>query len=100
VTIAYPMIEEDEATGRVAAVYADVLARAPLVPSLLKSLGVCPPYLVLAWEQRDGDRVPSKGVRRHDRRVVPIARSREDRPSTCVETRDSALSMRRARTPR
>ncbi|HEV2752680.1 MAG TPA: hypothetical protein VGV36_02455, partial [Solirubrobacteraceae bacterium] len=49
--VAYPMVEEDEATGRVAAVYAAVLEQAPFVPSLLKSLAVCPPYVVLAWEQ-------------------------------------------------
>ncbi len=49
--VAYPMVEEDEATGRVAAVYAAALEQAPFVPSLLKSLAVCPPYAVLAWEQ-------------------------------------------------
>ena len=48
---AYPMVEEEDATGRVAAVYAAALQDAPFVPSLLKSLAVCPPYLVLAWEQ-------------------------------------------------
>jgi len=45
------MVEEDQATGRVAAVYAQALEKAPFVPSLLKSLALCPPYLVLAWEQ-------------------------------------------------
>lgn len=45
------MVEEREARGRVAAVYTAVLDQAPFVPSLLKSLAVCPPYLVLAWEQ-------------------------------------------------
>lgn len=50
-TIAYPMVEDDEAVGRVAAVYAAALEGAPFVPSLLKSLALCPPYLVLAWEQ-------------------------------------------------
>ena len=45
------MIEEEEARGRVAAVYGAALARAPFVPSLLKSLAVCPEYLLLAWDQ-------------------------------------------------
>lgn len=48
---AYPMVAEADATGRVAAVYADAANRLPFVPSLLKSLAVCPPYLVLAWQQ-------------------------------------------------
>lgn len=47
----FPMVEEAAATGRVAAVYADAASRAPFVPSILKSLAVCPPYLVLAWNQ-------------------------------------------------
>lgn len=51
--IPYPMVEEDEATGRVAAVYARALEHSPFVPSLLKSLAVCPPYLVVAWEQAE-----------------------------------------------
>jgi len=55
----YPMVEEAEATGVVAAVYAELLRRMPFVPSLFKSLAVCPPYLVLAYEQcesvLDGD---------------------------------------------
>jgi hypothetical protein len=45
------MVDEDAAVGRVAAVYAAASERAPFVPSLLKSLAVCPPYLTLAWEQ-------------------------------------------------
>lgn len=48
---AYPMVEEAQATGRVAAVYADAANQLSFVPSLLKTLAVCPPYLVLAWEQ-------------------------------------------------
>ncbi len=49
---AYPMVEEDQATGRVADVYADLLATGmPFVPSLFKSLAVCPAYLVLAHDQ-------------------------------------------------
>lgn len=48
---AYPMVEEAQATGRVAAVYADAAERLPFVPSILKSLALCPGYLVLAWEQ-------------------------------------------------
>jgi hypothetical protein len=47
----FPMVHEAEASGRVAAVYADAAGRAPFVPSILKSLAVCPPYLVLAWQQ-------------------------------------------------
>lgn len=45
------MIEEDEALGRVATVYGAALERTPFVPSLLKSLAVCPQYLLLAWDQ-------------------------------------------------
>lgn len=55
----YPMVEEADATGAVAAVYSQILTRMPLVPSLFKSLAVCPTYLVLAWRQAeaalDGD---------------------------------------------
>lgn len=50
----YPMVEEAEATGVVAAVYVDVLERLPMVPSVFKSLAACPGYLVLAWEQATG----------------------------------------------
>ncbi|TFV59560.1 hypothetical protein E4P41_11625 [Geodermatophilus sp. DF01-2] len=48
---AYPMVEEGEATGVVAAVYAQLLDRMPFVPSLFKSLALSPGYLVLAHEQ-------------------------------------------------
>ncbi len=47
----YPMVEEAEATGRVAGVYAQLLDGMPFVPSLFKSLALCPGYLVLAAEQ-------------------------------------------------
>jgi hypothetical protein len=47
----YPMVEEHEATGRVAAVYGQILRSMPFVPSLFKSLATCPAYLVLAWDQ-------------------------------------------------
>ncbi|MDK3257373.1 hypothetical protein QOZ86_12785 [Blastococcus capsensis] len=47
----YPMVEEAEATGVVAGVYADLLDGMPFVPSLFKSLALCPGYLVLAHEQ-------------------------------------------------
>ena len=47
----YPMVEPAAATGTVAAVYAQISAVLPFVPSLFKSLAVCPPYLALAWEQ-------------------------------------------------
>lgn len=47
----YPMVEEDEATERVAAVYRQILQSMPFVPSLFKSLATCPAYLVLAWDQ-------------------------------------------------
>ena len=47
----YPMVEEAEATGVVAAVYARLLDDMPFVPSLFKSLALCPGYLLLAYEQ-------------------------------------------------
>ena len=47
----YPMVDEDEATGRVAGVYADILSTFPMVPSLFKSFAVSPTYLELAWDQ-------------------------------------------------
>jgi hypothetical protein len=47
----YPMVEEADATGVVAAVYADLLEDMPFVPSLFKSLALCPGYLLLAHEQ-------------------------------------------------
>ncbi|MBW3605474.1 MAG: halocarboxylic acid dehydrogenase DehI family protein [Actinobacteria bacterium] len=47
----YPMVEETDASGIVAAVYSQILSRMPLVPSLFKSLAVCPAYLVVAWRQ-------------------------------------------------
>jgi hypothetical protein len=50
----YPMVEEAEATGAVAGLYAQLLTRMPFVPSLFKSFAVCPPYLVLAYEQAAG----------------------------------------------
>lgn len=50
----YPMVEEAEATGVVAGVYAGLLERMPFVPSLFKSLAVSPGYLVLASEQGAG----------------------------------------------
>jgi hypothetical protein len=49
--VGYPMVEEAEATGVVAGVYADLLDGMPFVPSLFKSLALCPGYLVLANEQ-------------------------------------------------
>jgi len=48
----YPMVEEATATGTVAAVYAQIVAVMPIVPSVFKSLALCPPYLVLAWVRR------------------------------------------------
>jgi hypothetical protein len=52
---AYPMVEEAAAVGRVAGVYADLLASGmPFVPSLFKSLALCPVYLVLAHDQSAG----------------------------------------------
>lgn len=47
----YPMVEEGDATGVVAGVYAALLDDMPFVPSLFKSLAVCPAYLVLAHAQ-------------------------------------------------
>ncbi|KGH45339.1 MULTISPECIES: hypothetical protein [Modestobacter] len=52
--VGYPMVEEAEATGAVAAVYAQLLQGMPFVPSLFKSLALCPGYLVLAYEQATG----------------------------------------------
>lgn len=52
--VGYPMVEETDATGAVAAVYADLLETMPFVPSLFKSLALCPGYLVLAHEQGAG----------------------------------------------
>jgi hypothetical protein len=49
--VGYPMVEEADATGVVAAVYARLLDGMPFVPSLFKSLALCPGYLVLAYEQ-------------------------------------------------
>jgi hypothetical protein len=71
---AYPMVEEEDATGRVAAVYAAALAQGPFVPSLLKSLAVCPPYLVLAWEQCG----PVLAASQMDEAVERLAASVED----------------------
>ncbi|WP_249522801.1 hypothetical protein, partial [Modestobacter marinus] len=51
VMASYPMVEEADATGVVAAVYAELLEGMPFVPSLFKSLALCPGYLVLAHEQ-------------------------------------------------
>jgi hypothetical protein len=50
----YPMIEESEATGVVAGVYAQLLESLPFVPSLFKSFALSPDYLVLAYEQAAG----------------------------------------------
>lgn len=50
----YPMVEEREATGVVAGVYAELLTRMPFVPSLFKSFALCPQYLVLAYAQSAG----------------------------------------------
>jgi hypothetical protein len=48
----YPMVEEAEAAGVVAAVYAALLGGMPFVPScLFKSLAVHRGYLVLAYKQ-------------------------------------------------
>ncbi|MDT0277998.1 hypothetical protein [Blastococcus goldschmidtiae] len=49
--VGYPMVEEADATGVVAGVYARLLEDMPFVPSLFKSLALCPGYLVLAHEQ-------------------------------------------------
>jgi hypothetical protein len=52
---AYPMVDEADATGSVAAVYADLLAGgAKFVPSIFKTLALCPAYLVLAHDQAAG----------------------------------------------
>jgi hypothetical protein len=46
-----PMAPERAVTGRVAAVYADIRARMPFVPSFFKSLALNPAYLELVWLQ-------------------------------------------------
>jgi hypothetical protein len=52
--VGYPMVEEADATGTVAAVDARLLEDMPFVPSLFTSLALCPGYLVLACEQAAG----------------------------------------------
>lgn len=49
--VAYPMVDEGDASGLVAAVYEEVLEHFPMVPSLFKSLACNPTYLALAWDQ-------------------------------------------------
>lgn len=51
--VAYPMVDESAAAGRVAAVYSAVLDRLPMVPSLFKSLAINAAYLELAWAQTE-----------------------------------------------
>lgn len=63
--VGYPMVEEAQATGVVAGVYARLLESMPFVPSLFKSLALCPGYLVLAAEQ--------VGAVLHDPDFVPAA---------------------------
>jgi hypothetical protein len=76
--VGYPMVEGADATGAVAAVYADLLESMPFVPSLFKSLALCPGYLVLAHEQ-------AAGVLSH--------------PSFADAARDLVSSVRDAATP-
>jgi hypothetical protein len=61
----YPIVEEEEAIGVAAGVYAELLTRMPFVPSLFKSFALCPAYLVLAYEQSagvlDGDALGTAG---------------------------------------
>jgi hypothetical protein len=52
-TAAYPMVGEADATGLVAATYRRILSGMPMVPSLFKSLAVCPASLALAWAQTE-----------------------------------------------
>jgi hypothetical protein len=70
---AYPMVDETAATGRVAQVYADILERFPMVPSLFKSLAVCPGYLQLAWEQTLGILGDDEFVEATERLVAGVA---------------------------
>jgi hypothetical protein len=55
---AIPMQEERGATGAVSAVYAQVRAVSPVVPSPFKSLAINPAYLALAWAQVSDVRAP------------------------------------------
>jgi len=66
----YPMVEEATATGTVAAVYAQIVAVMPIVPSVFKSLALCPPYLVLAWVRRPR-RCPGRTTTRPRRGCLP-----------------------------
>lgn len=50
----YPMVEESDAEGLVASIYVRILRSLPMVPSLFKSLAVCPTYLALSWDQTAG----------------------------------------------
>lgn len=59
--VGYLMVDEVEATGVVAGVYAELLEGMPFVPSLFKSLALCPGYLVLAHEQAAVLSTPSFG---------------------------------------
>ena len=56
------MVEVADAHGVVAAAYGDLLARMPFVPSLFKSLALCPQYLVLANEQAADDALLDRGA--------------------------------------
>ena len=49
-----PLRHEDEATGLVAAIFADVRRRMPFVPALFKALAVDPAVLEIAWLQARG----------------------------------------------
>lgn len=51
--VGYPMVEEARAEGRVAGVYSQMLGYSEFVPSIFKSLALCPDYLVLAWRQSE-----------------------------------------------
>lgn len=87
--VGYPMVEEAEATGAVAAVYAELLDGMPFVPSLFKSLALCPGYLVLAREQAAGV-LPDPSFAEAAQHLVSSARSAV-RPPAGAEVR-AALS--------
>jgi hypothetical protein len=87
----YPMVEEHEATGRVAGVYNQILESMPFVPSLFKSLATCPGYLVLAWDQAPTP-LPMQRSGTGRRRCLPCAGKRPWRRRTSRSVRSSAAS--------
>jgi hypothetical protein len=82
VPAAYPMVDDAATTGRVAEVYADILGRFPMVPSLFKSLAVSPGYLQLAWEQTRGVLDDDEFAAATERLIAGVADAVGGTPST------------------